>query len=217
MFKIELNNQGRAAITVNIHKSEIEQINERLATIQSFHRLDASTGRELFMSMIAILEKQALSGISPEATAPAPAASSENMIEMAEFESALFERTKELSEKFDALLETSIKFEAENTAKTDEIESLKSTLSLYENMEIPETIEVEKTIPLGDNDVLLNLEKNQVLVIREIAKNRARKLRLAEVPAIDQIIKEMVFNRGALFNWHEEYWTGLTKKSKQLM
>jgi hypothetical protein len=211
MFKIELNNQGRAAITVNIHKIEIEQINERLATIQDFHPIEAVTGRELFMSMIAILEKQALSGISPEATAPAPAASSENMIEMAEFESALFEKTKELSDECNALSEAKTKLEVENTAKTDEIEALKSALSLYENMEIPETIEIEKTIPLGENDVLLNLEENQMLVILEIAKNRARKLRLSEVPEMQQVIKEMVFNRGALYNWHEEYWTGLSR------
>jgi len=211
MYQVQLNNQGRAAITINIQKHEFEEINQRLATIQGFHPIDAATGRELFMSMITILEKQALSGISPEATAPAPAASSENMIEMAEFESALFEKTKELSDECNALSEAKTKLEVENTAKTDEIEALKSALSLYENMEIPETIEIEKTIPLGENDVLLNLEENQMLVILEIAKNRARKLRLSEVPEMQQVIKEMVFNRGALYNWHEEYWTGLSR------
>lgn len=198
MYKVVLNAQGRGGLTVNIHRDELDEINKKLQTIQDFHGINPGTGRDLFMSMLSVLEKQALSGDAPIAKTDEQAPSLENMVTLADLESALFERTKDLSD--------------ECNAKTQEIEVLKDQLKVYENMEVPETIELYKDRELTENELLLELSEKQTYVLKLIASNRAKRLRLHQAEALDEIVKQMVFNRGALFNWHEEYYTGLSKK-----
>lgn len=198
MYKVVLNAQGRGGLTVNINRDELDEINKKLQTIQDFHGINPGTARELFMSMLSVLEKQALSGIAPAAKTDEQAPSHENMVHSDEIDNLVFERTKELSD--------------ECNAKTQEIEVLKDQLKVYENMEVPETIELYKDRELTENELLLELSEKQTYVLKLIASNRAKRLRLQQPEALDEIVKQMVFNRGALFNWHEEYYTGLSKK-----
>lgn len=200
MYKVVLNAQGRGGLTVNIHRDELDEINKKLQTIQDFHGINPGTGRELFMSMIAVLENQALSGIAPAAKTDEQVPLPENMVTLADLESALFERTKELSD--------------ECNAKTQEIEALKDQLRVFEDMEVPETVEIVKyrERELSEYELLMGFSEKQMYVLKLIASNRAKRLRLRQPEDLDEIVRQMVFNRGALFNWHEEYYTGLLKK-----
>jgi len=97
--------------------------------------------------------------------------------------------------------------EAECTAKSARIQELET--ALQQSFLEQEVIEVDKPFTPGPNDVYLQLEENHAMVLRTIAKNRATRLK-KEIPiTISQVVHEMIFNKGVLYNWHGEYWTGL--------
>jgi hypothetical protein len=208
MYTVVLNSQGRAALTVNIHRDELDEINKKLQIIQDFHGINPGTARELFMSMIAVLENQALSGIAPAAQTDETAPSIENMVHSDEIEIIVFERTKELSDECNAKTQEIETLKVDSTVKTQEIESLKAQLAIYEDMDI-ETIEIEKPFTPGENDIYIPLDDNHAMILRTIAQNRAKRKKLETPQPISDIVQEIVFRKETLHNWSGGYWTGL--------
>jgi hypothetical protein len=72
--------------------------------------------------------------------------------------------------------------------------------------EIEKIVEVEKE--LDENQVLLTLDENQLEVAKAIAQNRATKLGI-ENQTLDQVFIQSFFNKGNLFNWSGNFYTGL--------
>lgn len=75
------------------------------------------------------------------------------------------------------------------------------------------TVEIEKEVErkLSDNEILLNVNTDQMKVINKITSNRNKKLPEDKKEEVSDTIKNMVFNRANINNWHGAFYTGFDK------
>jgi len=110
--------------------------------------------------------------------------------------------------------------ECHNVIGYDEIKTLPEILrDLLEIISTPlepaPTVEIEKEVikevekPLGENDILVQLEPLQKEVLEKIARFRVRYKLDDERTPLDVLIKRMIFNTGTLKNDHGAFVTGI--------
>jgi len=75
---------------------------------------------------------------------------------------------------------------------------------------VEKIVEIEKK--LQDNEFIIQLEPAQKRVLEVITRWRFQTKKDVKLLSIPQVIKRMVFNRGTLLNWHEEFETGIKEK-----
>lgn len=201
---------------MTLNDAEREEYNELLVKAQELTGVVFTSVKDSYKQMLdqlisrSIQIESTVHSDAPKTDAPESTVhSDESTVNSPEFENALFERTKVLADECTVLSEAKEKAEHECTVKSQRIQELEAALqNAFLEQEVVE-IEVEKPLAPGPNDVYLQLEENHAMVLRTIAKNRATRLKM-EIPiTISQVVHEMIFNKGVLYNWHGEYWTGL--------
>lgn len=216
MFQIAKNpTKNRALLSIALNDAEIEEMNELLVQAQeltgTLHTSIKDSYKQLLNTVISQC-KQIIDTVQTEAANEADAVSTvqtaDDTVKTEDFENALWERTKELTDDITVKTQEIETLKVDSTVKTNEIEALKAQLAIYEDMDI-ETIEIEKPFTPGENDIYIPLDDNHAMILRAIAQNRARRKKLDTPQPISQIVKEIVFKKETLHNWSGAYWTGL--------
>lgn len=217
MFQIAKNpTKNRALLSIALNDAEIEEMNELLVQAQeltgTLHTSIKDSYKQLLTTVISQC-KQMIDTVKTEAANETDVVSTvqtaDDTVKTEDFENALWERTKELTDEITVKTHEIETLKLDSTVKTNEIEALKSQLAIYEEMEIPDTVEIDKPFTPGENDVFIPLDDNHATILRTISQNRAKKLRLDQPQPISQIVKEIVFRKETLYNWGGGYWTGL--------
>jgi len=116
----------------------------------------------------------------------------------------------EVSEKYERLIEL-IGYEEEPT----ELQLINDLISiLSQPAEEPQVVEkiVEIERELAKGEVIVHLEEAQEKILETIARWRFHTKKDPQRLSHAQLIKKMVFNKGAIFNWHDQFATGLSEK-----
>jgi hypothetical protein len=96
--------------------------------------------------------------------------------------------------------------------KNPEIEIENQILVLIEKANAqPKEVEVLKEVerPLAENEMILPVSAAEKVVLAEIISRRQRKYKFEVAPTTSDIVRQIVFSKPTLFNWHGEYYTGL--------
>lgn len=210
MFQLE-----KRVNSITVNDAEREEFNELLVQAQELtgviHTSIKDSYKHLLVELIARC-RQTESTVQSEAKkteeAESTVQSNESTVNSDEIEKLVSERTQQLSNECTEKSETIERLENENDLLAQQILTLNDALETAVGDQEVIEIEVEKPFTPGPNDVYLPLDDNHAVVLRTIAENRAKRLKI-EPKSISEIVKEIVFNRAILYNWHGEYWTGL--------
>lgn len=224
MFQIAKNpTKTRALLSIALNDAEIEEMNELLVEAQeltgTLHTSIKDSYKQLLTTVISQCKqlsdtvKTNVSTVQTEAANEVDVVSTvqtaDDTVKTEDFENALWERTKELTDEITVKTHEIETLKLDSTVKTNEIEALKSQLAIYEEMEIPDTVEIDKPFTPGENDIYIPLDDNRAMILRTIAKNRAKRKKLETPQPISEIVQEIVFRKETLHNWSGGYWTGL--------
>lgn len=175
-------------ITLSYKESEIGGINSILEKIQVNHGIVAPTMKDLFHEIL----KVALNSLEN------PSSNSDISTE----------QIQEFQEKFTEVVAINTQLGEEIQAKDAEIQELKQELEMFNSIDL-EVNEIRLPFNPATGNVYIELQETQQQIINTIANNRFAKGYDTTLKSPSQIAELLIFNKGTLYNWGGEVYTGL--------
>jgi hypothetical protein len=179
---------ARTTCSVNFKENEIDEINEKINAIAEKDGVVFSGFQALVLHL--------LNRNQTEIEAVKDENNQENTVILGENQ-VIINLLDPIKEEFD---------------KNPEIEIENQILVLIEKANAqPKEVEVLKEVerPLAENEMILPVSAAEKVVLAEIISRRQRKYKFEVAPTTSDIVRQIVFSKPTLFNWHGEYYTGL--------
>ena len=175
-------------ITLSYKESEIGGINSILEKIQVNHGIFAPTMKDLFHEILKI----ALNSLEN------PGSNS----------GVTTEQIQEIQEKFTEVVGINNQLGEEIQAKDAKIQELEQQLETLNSIDL-EVSEIRLPFNPATGNIYIELQETQQQIINTIANNRFTKGYDTTLKSTSQIAELLIFNKGTLYNWGGEVFTGL--------
>lgn len=212
MFQIE-----KRSTTIAFNDSERELINPLITAFLTENKIEVINAKELLTELLRFANScnQKTIETTLEVIQPISVEIEENTTEI---------KTDESIENnlFSAEIELKLKaLEIDTNLSIEEITDIlikrnEDTINELNDLALnQEVITVEKTVEKqfepAPNQILLTLANWKIEVLNQISKNRFEAGKDKELSSIIETTDKLAFNRGNLFNWSGEFYTGLKK------
>jgi hypothetical protein len=177
--------------SITLNDEERNVINERITLYQEQRGIVFSSVKELFFDLLS------------------QANSTENKEVVKVDETQNNEIISNLNEIIDKNVETIATLHSENEQLSTENKTLKEQFEELQNSQEIEVVEVAGSFKPNETDIYIPLTGEKTEVLKAISNNRLRKGYDKELLSVSQIAEKLIFNKGTLYNWAGEIYTGL--------
>jgi hypothetical protein len=184
--------------SITLNDSERDVINERIVAYQEKTGIVYSSVKELFSAL--------LSDVLSSESNPTPIPDHEPIPEITENTEEITVNVDDTKSEYDQQIQ---ELSSEIVSLKDENATLKAEIEEIQNNQEVEVIEVEKPFEPNPTDVYLQLPTEKANLLQTIAENRLRKGKDKELLTVSGVAERLIFNRGTLYNWGGEMYTGL--------